>query len=122
VLKILLMLMILPGAAMAAPKALQALPFKFSVGNMHDAEMNGSTFNVIVAKLTNGDYYLNDVSIHCEAGNAQGYTWNVTGHASNLDPHETRTFNLVSSSELDEYSLHGSKATCFVDSFKINAF
>lgn len=96
------------------------LPFKLQLGKIEEVEMGGLTYTVVAATITNGAHFLNDVEIHCEARNAKGYTWDVTGEVALVAPEAKRTFKLLSSSGDDtgEFA-KPTKVSCAVKSFTI---
>ena len=108
---------LLPSVALAGQAKLDAnLPFRLKAGTIREETMNGDRFTVIEMTITNGAKYLNSVRIDCKAESRDGFTWSVNGKALNLDPNETRRFNLTSDA-LDDASRDATKASCRVAGF-----
>ncbi len=97
-----------------------ALPFKIQLGKIEEVEMGGLTYTVVAATITNGAHFLNSVEIHCEARNANDYTWDVTGEVAAVAPETKRTFKLLSSSGDDTGEFDKpTKVSCAVKSFEV---
>jgi|GEM_PF-6929665 hypothetical protein len=93
-----------------------ALPFEIGKATMEEVVTAGVPYTVITVELRNGSTHTRSVDIHCEAENAEGMTWDVTGSVSQLSAGEVRSARLVK--ETESPLVNPTSARCVVMGFE----
>ncbi|WP_142628022.1 hypothetical protein [Rhizobium sp. P007] len=96
-----------------------APPFKLQFGKVEEVQLN-SKYTVVDVTIINGDYFVSNVDIHCEARNSGGNTWDITGKVASVSPKEKRTFKAMSSSGDDTGQFSKpTKITCAIKGYEL---
>lgn len=95
-----------------------SVPFSVKATGTKQTEMSGAIYTVVILQLDNGPYYLKSVEMHCEARNANGNTWDVSGKAMDFAPKESRQFRLVSNGDPTAVSVDARTISCAIKSFE----
>lgn len=106
------------GAAPALAQSVEfssAMPFEVGKASLQEVVTAGVPYTVITVELRNGSTHTRSIDIHCEAENAEGMTWDVTGSVSQLSAGETRESRIVV--ETAEPATNPETARCTVTGF-----
>lgn len=98
--------------------AVTKMPFAVKVLGADDRVADGKVWTAAMVEVTNGNRYLAEVDLSCEAGNAAGFTWGLRGKITNLMPKEVRKARIVSADGGDPANEgHPSRVRCEVTGF-----
>ena len=112
------------GAALALSSAAdvkiaKSLPFEISITSARDMVKDGQSITALTAQIKNGPSDVSNITIHCQAKNSSGNTWDIGGKTSNLDAGESRSFILNSSPGDPALFSHPTLINCMVSGFEI---
>lgn len=93
-----------------------ALPFEVDQALLQEVVTDGVPYTVIIVSIQNGPTYTRSITIHCEAENESGMTWDVAGTVSSFSPGEARQARIVQ--ETEDPWVNPTSAHCVVIGFE----